>query len=125
MGGILIVDDSSSIRTVASKILVDAGIPQDAICVAVDGVDGLAKLDEREFDLILSDINMPNMNGIEFVAAVRERGLKVPIINISSEGEDELLISALKAGSTGCIKKSMYFKLLELLSVFFKPQQGN
>ena len=86
---ILIVDDSASLRQVVNIALASAGYE---VIEAVDGVDALTKLDGRKIHLIISDVNMPNMDGITFLKAVKQMaGYKfTPVIMLTTEaGEDK------------------------------------
>ena len=85
---IMTVDDSASIRKLIVHTLKQEGYE---ILEAVDGVDALAKLDEKQVDLVLTDVNMPNMDGIELVRNVRKNpGFRfLPIILITTESEVE------------------------------------
>ena len=116
MKKILIVDDSMTIRKAITKFLLKIGFPLNGIQEASDGILALKLIEDNEFDLILSDINMPNMNGIDFVSRVRNLNIKTPIIIVSSEGEQELLFSAITAGTSGYIKKSVCLHLLDQLA---------
>ena len=89
MGNILIVDDSSLIRTVASEATVEAG---HTPILAVNGEDGLKKLEENYIDLVFSDINMPVMNGLDMVAKIKENDQYkfVPIIMLTTENNPDL-----------------------------------
>ena len=84
---ILIVDDSSSLRQVVNLALTRAGYE---VIEAVDGLDGLAKLDGRKVNLIVSDVNMPRMDGIAFVTQVKQnpRYKFTPVIMLTTEGQD-------------------------------------
>jgi len=123
MTNILIVDDSSTIRKVIMKFMMRAGLPSDGIHEAVDGVQALEILADKQFDLIFSDINMPNMDGIEFIATVRKKGITTPIITVSSEGDEEQFLSVLKAGAGGCFKKSLFVYLLDQFSALSQQPQ--
>jgi two-component system chemotaxis response regulator CheY len=86
---ILIVDDSSTFRQVVSMSLREAGYE---VVEAVDGKDALAKLDGRKFHLIVSDVNMPNLDGIGFAKAAKEIQAYrfTPIIMLTTvSGEDK------------------------------------
>ena len=100
---ILIVDDSASMRQMVEIILKGAGYE---VTQAVDGSDGLKKLSE-EFDVVISDYNMPNMNGVEFITAVRAGSVNraVPIIMLTTESEDEKKQSGKQAGATAWVTK--------------------
>lgn len=85
---VLIVDDSEFARNYHSYILREANFE---VVTAVDGADALEKLYSRSFDLVLTDINMANMDGYEFIRQVRSNGdyTDLPIIIISTESEAE------------------------------------
>jgi two-component system chemotaxis response regulator CheY len=101
---ILAVDDSRSMRQMVSMTLRSAGYD---VTESEDGHDGLNKAKAGQFDLVLTDINMPNMNGIEFTAALR--GLPnykgTPIICLTTESSDEMKAKGKGAGATGWIVK--------------------
>ena len=84
---ILIVDDSFSLRQTLGIALKSAGYD---VVEAVDGKDALAKLDGRKFNLIISDVNMPNMDGISFVKAAKQLAAYkfTPIIMLTTEGDE-------------------------------------
>jgi two-component system, chemotaxis family, chemotaxis protein CheY len=100
---ILVVDDSKLMHKIYEVML-----RQYPLVYATDGRDALAQLSShRDVDLVLLDINMPNMNGLEFLAEVRKRpelgGL--PIIIISTEGREEDTARGLEAGAMAYVKK--------------------
>lgn len=101
---ILAVDDSVSIRKSITFILSEAGYE---ITEAVDGVDGLEKAKADKFNLILTDINMPNMDGIELIKQLRQtEGYKfTPIIALTTENQDSKMQEGKAAGATGWIAK--------------------
>lgn len=105
MANILIVDDSSTMRKIISRSLRQAGLPVDDIVEAGDGIEGLNALAGNKVDLILSDINMPNMDGLEFIKAVRANGNNVPIVMITTEGGEDILKEAMNNGASDSIKK--------------------
>jgi two-component system chemotaxis response regulator CheY len=74
---------------------------------AIDGKDGLAKVDGRKFDLIITDLNMPNVDGIQLITTVRKMpGYSfVPILMLSTESQAEKKDAGRKAGATGWIVK--------------------
>ncbi len=84
---VLLVDDDPLIRKLTSGYLVAAGY---VVRTAEDGLDGLAKLRAGLPDLIISDLNMPRMSGFEFLAIVRKRFPRIPVIVISSVAADEM-----------------------------------
>jgi two-component system chemotaxis response regulator CheY len=104
MRHILTVDDSSSVRQMVSFTLRAAGYE---VTEAVDGKDGLAKVEREKFDLIITDLNMPNVDGIQLITAVRKMtGYSfVPILMLSTESQAEKKDAGRKAGATGWIVK--------------------
>ena len=105
MPNILIVDDSSTMRKIISRSLRQAGLAVDTIYEAADGIEGLNALGAGSVDLILSDINMPNMDGLEFVKQARAQGFKAPIMMITTEGGEDIIGEAMKNGANGSIRK--------------------
>jgi len=105
MGNVLIVDDSSTMRKIISRSLRQAGLSVDEIYEAGDGIEGLNAMEGKSIDLILSDINMPNMDGLEFIKSVRAKGSKVPIVMITTEGGEDILKEAITNGASDSIKK--------------------
>lgn len=102
---ILIVDDSSSLRTVVKLALVRAGYE---VHEAGDGVEGLSKLDSvSKVNLIVSDVNMPNMDGITFVTRVKQhpRHKFTPVIMLTTEGQDAKKEQGRAAGAKAWIVK--------------------
>ncbi|AJE04360.1 response regulator [Geobacter pickeringii] len=105
MANVLIVDDSSTMRKIISRSLRQAGLPVDEIFEAGDGIEGLNVLSGKSVDLILSDINMPNMDGLEFIKQARANGNKAPIVMITTEGGEDILKQAMDNGASDSIKK--------------------
>ncbi len=101
---ILVVDDSNAIRQSVSFILEQAGF---AVVQASDGVDGLIKLSGQQFNLIISDVNMPNMDGIEFTRKVRasDKHKFTPLIMLTTESQSAKMDEGKVAGATGWIVK--------------------
>ncbi|PIE22921.1 MAG: two-component system response regulator [Planctomycetota bacterium] len=106
MSNILIVDDSGTMRKIIMRGIRQAGYKVDSFKEAGDGLQGLEQLDKGAVDLILSDVNMPNMNGLDFVKAVRGKyGNKTPIVMITTEGSNEVVNEARTSGANGYLKK--------------------
>jgi two-component system chemotaxis response regulator CheY len=101
---ILIVDDSESIREVVSFTLENAG---HEVFKGVDGQDALKFLDGTKYDLIITDLHMPNMDGIEFIKKTRAISdyQFVPILFLTTESQTAKKIEAKEAGATGWIIK--------------------
>jgi two-component system chemotaxis response regulator CheY len=117
MRKILTVDDSNSIRQMVAYTLRKAGYE---VIEAVDGKDGLAKVNATKFDLIVTDLNMPLMDGIQMIAAVRKLpGYSfIPILMLTTESQAEKKDAGKKAGATGWIVKP--FNEEQLVSVIQK-----
>ncbi len=114
---ILTVDDSPSIRRMIAMTLQEAGY---AVIEAVDGRDGLAKATSMQVDAIITDQNMPNLDGLGFIRALRQHpsGRGVPVIVLSTDGEENLKAQAREAGALGWMLKP--FTQDKLLAVIKK-----
>ena len=102
MSNILIIDDEKAIRKTLSEILSYEGYKIDE---AGDGEEGLKKFREKEYDVILCDIKMPKMDGIEFLEKAKEANPDIPIIMISGHGTIETAVEAVKKGAYDYISK--------------------
>jgi len=114
---ILVVDDSASLRQVVGIALKTAGYDVVEGC---DGKDGLAKLDGRKVHLIISDVNMPNMDGIAFVKAVKQlpNYKFTPIIMLTTESQEAKKLEGQAAGAKAWVVKP--FKPEQMLSAVAK-----
>jgi two-component system chemotaxis response regulator CheY len=114
---ILVVDDSSSMRQVVGMALKGGGYD---VVEACDGRDALTKLDGRKLHLIVSDVNMPNMDGISFVKAAKLLPAYkfVPVIMLTTEGSDEKKKAGQEAGAKAWVVKP--FQPQQLLAVVSK-----
>ena len=101
---VLIVDDSTSLRQVVHLALLQAGYD---VIEAADGKEGLACLDGRRVHLIISDVNMPNMDGIAFVRAVKQLPdyRFTPIIMLTTEAQEDKKIEGQMAGAKAWVVK--------------------
>jgi two-component system chemotaxis response regulator CheY len=101
---ILIVDDSSSFRQVVGLALQREGYE---VVEACDGVDALSKLDGNKFDLIISDVNMPNMDGITFVSKAKEIPAYkfTPVCMLTTESGDDMKQRGRAAGAKAWVVK--------------------
>lgn len=117
MKRILTVDDSASVRQMVSFTLRKAGYE---VVEAVDGKDGLGKVGGGKLDLIITDLNMPNMDGIEMISIIRKLpGYSfVPILMLTTESQAEKKDAGRKAGATGWIVKP--FNADQLIAVVQK-----
>jgi two-component system, chemotaxis family, chemotaxis protein CheY len=104
---VLLVDDSSTMRKIVGRSLRQAGIEFDNIYEAADGLQALEMLEKETVDLVLSDINMPNMDGISFLRekANRPNIKDIPVFMISTETGDDIIGEAKSLGAVGAIKK--------------------
>ena len=101
---VLAVDDSRTMRELLKRALGDSGF---AVYVAEDGVDGLDALRDCEPDVVITDINMPRMDGFRFIEEIRggDVAKRVPILALTTESAPELKQRARSAGATGWIVK--------------------
>ncbi|MFZ0774285.1 MAG: response regulator [Candidatus Sulfotelmatobacter sp.] len=104
---VLIVDDSSVMRKIVERSLRQAGIEIAKVFEAGNGAEALAVLSETKVDIILCDINMPVMDGLEFVKQLSgvENARGVPVVMITTEGSEGHVVQALSAGARGYLRK--------------------
>jgi len=109
MSGIsaLIVDDSLTMRKIVERSLRGAGVPLTKVFEAGNGAEALGVLQDNRVDLILCDVNMPVMDGLEFVKRLSEteNGKGVPVVMITTEGSESVVVQALSCGAKGYIRK--------------------
>lgn len=105
MAKLLIVDDSTMLRDMLNYALNEGGYTD--VVEAVDGVDGLAKAKVADFDLVITDVNMPNMDGLTLISELRKLSnySKKPILVLTTERSDEMKAKGKAAGATGWIVK--------------------
>ena len=103
----LIVDDSSVMRKIVERSLRQAGLDPLVVHEADSGTEGIDVLRAHSVDLILSDINMPSMDGLEFLRQIRAQNLApgVPVVMITTESSEEHVKQAILAGAQGYIRK--------------------
>jgi two-component system chemotaxis response regulator CheY len=103
----LIVDDSSVMRKIVERSLRQAGIDLVEVKEAGNGAEALGVLKEGAVDLILCDINMPVMDGLEFVRQLQavDSAKGVPVVMITTEGSESHVVQALSSGARGYIRK--------------------
>ena len=104
---VLIVDDSAAIRKILARVLQQIEIITGSIFEAGDGLQALDVLRSNPVALVLSDINMPNMDGIEFLREMRanDSWRKVPVVMITTEGSQSKVMEAVEAGASGYVRK--------------------
>ncbi len=104
---VMIVDDSAAIRKILHRVLVQADVPLGAVHEAGDGKEALEKLKSASVGLILSDINMPNMDGLELLSALKgqEQTRDVPVIMVTTEGSSSRVMEAVNLGAAGYVRK--------------------
>jgi two-component system chemotaxis response regulator CheY len=104
---VLIIDDSNTMRKIVQRSLRQAGFEFEKILEAGDGQEALSLLENEEVDFILSDINMPNMDGIEFLRQKKENDAikDIPVVMITTEAGNDILGEAKSLGAKGAIKK--------------------
>jgi two-component system chemotaxis response regulator CheY len=104
---VLIVDDSAAIRKILQRVLRQTDLNLGEIHEAGDGTEAVEILKHRTFGLILSDINMPQMDGLQLLARIKEmEHLKnVPVIMITTEGGQGKVMEAVQLGATGYVRK--------------------
>ena len=104
---VLIVDDSAAIRKILQRMLKQAGLDVGNVLQAGDGIEALEKLGGQSVGLILSDINMPNMDGIQLLATLKSSPefRHVPVIMITTEGSEGKVMEALQLGASGYLRK--------------------
>jgi two-component system chemotaxis response regulator CheY len=104
---VLIVDDSSSMRAVIKKVIKVSGFNIGNYFEAGDGIEALKVLENDWIDIVLSDINMPNMDGLSFLFEMKKNELfkSIPVVMITTEGSEAKIQESIKLGASGYIKK--------------------
>jgi two-component system chemotaxis response regulator CheY len=117
---LLVVDDSATMRQLLCMTLTRVdGITQANITEASDGKEALDKVRSGRFDLVLTDIRMPGMDGLEFIRTVRSELNALPIIIISTKGADEDVQLGMSLGASGYLSKPVSMaRLKEMVTSF-------
>jgi two-component system chemotaxis response regulator CheY len=104
---VLIVDDSAAIRKILQRMLGQAGFALGKILEASDGVEALEKVKTEMVNLVLTDVNMPNMDGIELLSALKAKPAfkSVPVVMITTEGGEAKVMEAVQLGAAGYVRK--------------------
>ncbi len=103
---VMIVDDSAAIRKILRRVLQQAEVPVGQVHEANDGLEALEVLKNNTVNLVLCDINMPNMDGIELLGRVKaiENLRSVPVVMITTEGSQARVMQALELGAAGYVE---------------------
>ncbi|MEM1226939.1 MAG: response regulator [Planctomycetota bacterium] len=110
---VLLVDDSGVMRKIIARGLNSLWV--DEVIEAADGVEALEKFgDGSDFDLVLTDWNMPNMNGLELIQSIRGQGHKLPIMMITTESEKSQVLLAIQAGVNDYLVKPFDQDMLQM-----------
>ena len=104
---VLVVDDSAAIRKILQRVLRQTGMAINTIHEAGNGEEALALLKEHKVNLILSDINMPKMDGLQLLASLKSSGdfAQVPVVMITTEGGETKVAEAVRLGAAGYVRK--------------------
>lgn len=104
---VLIVDDSSVMRKIVERSLRQAATqPIDSVIEAGDGGEAIEKLNGSPVQVVFSDINMPNVNGLDFLRKIKETPhAATPVIMVTTEGGEKTVLEAIELGAKGFIKK--------------------
>lgn len=104
---VLIVDDSSVMRKIVERSLRQAGVELEKVIEAGNGADALTLVQDNAIDLILSDVNMPKMDGIEFLRQLQasDPAKSIPVLMITTEGSEQRVMEAISLGARGYIRK--------------------
>lgn len=111
---LLIVDDSTAIRKILIRVLTQTGLQLGQVLEAGDGREALKMLEGQHISLILSDINMPNMDGLELLRALRAspQWHDLPVVMITTEGGQAKVQEAIELGATSYVRKPFSADLL-------------
>ena len=104
---VLIVDDSSSMRAIIKKIIKVSGFGVGEFVAAADGKEALKMLADKWVDIVLTDINMPRMNGMELIAEMKKDELmrSIPVVMVTTEGSEKKMQEAMGLGASGYVTK--------------------
>jgi two-component system chemotaxis response regulator CheY len=121
----LVVDDFSTMRRIVRNLLKELGYTN--VDEAEDGAIGLAKLRSEKFDFVISDWNMPNMDGLEMLKNIRADATlaRLPVLMVTAEAKKENIIAAAQAGASGYVVKPFTAATLDekLAKIFEKLEK--
>jgi CheY-like chemotaxis protein len=103
---VMVVDDDFRMRQVLARLLESSGF--DGVEEVGDGEEALARLLETQVDLIVTDCQMPRMDGIALVTALRASGNKTPVIMLSGQDDPQLVVRAIRAGVNNYVPKPIH-----------------
>ncbi|MBN1256928.1 MAG: response regulator [Planctomycetes bacterium] len=110
---VLVVDDSTTMRRIICNTL-NSALKSPVIIEAGDGEDGFAQYQKNtDVNIILTDWNMPKMNGLAFLEKVREVNKEVPIVMVTTEAEKQNVVTAIKAGANTYVVKPFTPEVLQ------------
>ena len=120
----LVVDDFSTMRRIVCNLLKESGFTE--VEEAEDGVAALKKLREMKFDFVVSDINMPNINGVQLLAEMKkDLQLKhIPVLMVTAEARKEDILQAAQLGAAGYVVKPFTKAILEDKVVYILKKSG-
>jgi EAL domain-containing protein (putative c-di-GMP-specific phosphodiesterase class I) len=99
---VLLAEDEEALRRIAARVLASEGFE---VCQVADGREALAELERGEFDVVVSDVMMPNMSGLELLRAIRQRDLELPVILITGTPSTEAALEAKRHGALHYLTK--------------------
>jgi two-component system chemotaxis response regulator CheY len=104
---VLVVDDSAAIRKILTRVLRQTGMAIQTIHEAGDGQEALALMAQHRIDLVLSDINMPKMDGLQLLASLKAspQWQRIPVVMITTEGGETKVAEAVRLGAAGYVRK--------------------
>jgi two-component system chemotaxis response regulator CheY len=104
---VLVVDDSAAIRKILTRVLRQTGMAIQTIHEAGDGQEALAVMALHRVDLVLSDINMPKMDGLQLLASLKAspQWQRIPVVMITTEGGETKVAEAVRLGAAGYVRK--------------------
>ena len=119
---VLVVDDSATDRALAGDLLRQSGF---RVIYAVDGRDALRRIDDHELDVVLTDLRMPELDGLQLVETMRESHPHVPVILMTSDGSEKIAAEALRVGAANYVpKKFLAVELVKSLQEVFATIQA-
>jgi two-component system chemotaxis response regulator CheY len=108
---VLVVDDSETIRQQVGRALEQAGF---SVVEASDGIEGLDRLAQHEFSMVILDVNMPRLNGLDLLDRLKAdpKTAEIPVLMLTTEAHQAMIERAKKAGAKGWIIKPVKMELL-------------